>query len=99
MPFDGNVWSDSKMVPYRELLASIDAAHPGALAREDDPAGEVAKNFRLRGHRGTVSFVTSMTHAFCGDCNRCGAGAAGPRSVWCAGFQGAAGFGCASDAL
>ncbi|GBF99286.1 hypothetical protein Rsub_12046 [Raphidocelis subcapitata] len=70
MPFDGNVWSDSKMVPYRELLASIGAAHPGALAREDDPAGEVAKNFRLRGHRGTVSFVTSMTHAFCGDCNR-----------------------------
>lgn len=35
-----------------------------------DPAGEVAKNFRVRGHRGSVSFVTSMTQAFCGDCNR-----------------------------
>ena len=30
----------------------------------------MAKNFRVRGHRGSVSFVTSMTQAFCGDCNR-----------------------------
>ena len=35
-----------------------------------DAHGEVAKNFRVRGYRGTVSFVTSMTSAFCGDCNR-----------------------------
>lgn len=35
-----------------------------------DPAGEVAKNFRVPGFKGTVSFVTSMTNAFCGDCNR-----------------------------
>lgn len=32
--------------------------------------GEVAKNFRIPGFRGSVSFVTSMTHSFCGDCNR-----------------------------
>ena len=30
----------------------------------------MAKNFRVRGFRGSVSFVTSMTSAFCGDCNR-----------------------------
>lgn len=35
-----------------------------------DPRGEVAKNFRIPGFQGTVSFVTSMTSAFCGDCNR-----------------------------
>ncbi|PNH00092.1 Molybdopterin biosynthesis protein CNX2, partial [Tetrabaena socialis] len=49
MPFDGNVWSDSKMVPYRELLDRIRAAFPDTpLERLDDPAGEVAKNFRLK---------------------------------------------------
>jgi len=42
----------------------------GNVAGGQDPAGEVAKNFRVRGHRGSVSFVTSMTQAFCGDCNR-----------------------------
>ena len=39
-------------------------------AAAQDPAGEVAKNFRVPGFKGTVSFVTSMTNAFCGDCNR-----------------------------
>ncbi|KXZ52967.1 hypothetical protein GPECTOR_8g34 [Gonium pectorale] len=71
MPFDGNVWSDSKMVPYRELLSRIQAAFPDTpLERLEDPRGEVAKNFRLRGHRGSVSFITSMTEHFCSDCNR-----------------------------
>lgn len=35
-----------------------------------DPKGEVAKNFRVPGFRGSVSFITSMTKAFCSDCNR-----------------------------
>ncbi len=38
--------------------------------RLQDPAGEVAKNFSIPGFKGSVSFITSMTHAFCGDCNR-----------------------------
>lgn len=76
MPFDGNVWSDSKLVPYRELHAAIAEKFPGGLVRHQDPAGEVAKNFWVPGHVGSVSFITSMTHAFCGDCNRC-AGAHG----------------------
>ena len=35
-----------------------------------DPRGEVAKNFQVPGFVGSVSFITSMTKAFCGDCNR-----------------------------
>jgi cyclic pyranopterin phosphate synthase len=30
----------------------------------------VGKNFAIDGHEGAVSFVTSMTHNFCGGCNR-----------------------------
>ena len=48
MPFDGNVWSDSKMVGYRELLGRVAAAFPQGLERCLDPKGEVAKNFRVR---------------------------------------------------
>lgn len=72
MPFDGNVWSHEKMVPYAEMRAAVERAlPPGAgLVRCADPRGEVAKNFGVPGYAGTVSFVTSMTHAFCGDCNR-----------------------------
>lgn len=69
MPFDGNVWSDSKMVSYKSMVAAISERF-GDMERLEDPQGEVAKNFRIPGHQGAVSFVTSMTSAFCGDCNR-----------------------------
>ena len=71
MPFDGNVWSESKMVAYKEMLARVkEAAGRQELQRMDDPKGEVAKNYRIADHRGFVSFVSSMTSHFCGDCNR-----------------------------
>jgi len=69
MPFDGNKWSTEKMVSYAEMRSRIEDAF-GPLSRLDDPIEEVAKNFAVPGHVGTVSFVTSMTDAFCGGCNR-----------------------------
>ncbi|KAI3436185.1 hypothetical protein D9Q98_002240 [Chlorella vulgaris] len=69
MPFDGNVWSEPKMAPYKDLLAAVQRDF-GQLERCADPRGEVAKNFRVPGFRGTVSFITSMTKTFCSDCNR-----------------------------
>lgn len=72
MPFDGNVWSSTKMMPFKDMAEAAGSRYGGAraLQRLVDPSGEVAKNFKLPGHVGTVSFVSSMTSAFCGDCNR-----------------------------
>jgi len=70
MPFDGNVWTKSKMVSYAEMLSQVGEAFPQGIERCHDPKGEVAKNFRVNGFTGTVSFITSMTSNFCGDCNR-----------------------------
>ena len=52
------------------LRSSQPPARAGAMRRLDDAPTEVAKNFGIAGHRGTVSFVTSMTQHFCGGCNR-----------------------------
>ncbi|CAL56056.1 MoaA/nifB/pqqE, iron-sulphur binding, conserved site [Ostreococcus tauri] len=68
MPFDGNKWSERKMVSYAEMRARIDEKY--ILRRADDPRQEVAKNFYVDGHVGTVSFITSMTNHFCSGCNR-----------------------------
>jgi GTP 3',8-cyclase len=68
MPFPDNKWSTGGLMPYAEMRALI--------AREYEMiplVGErtaVGKDFRLAGHTGTVSFVTSMTESFCGGCNR-----------------------------
>ena len=59
-------------MPFKEMMEAAGANYGGlsALQRLTDPSGEVAKNFKLPGHKGTVSFISSMTSAFCGDCNR-----------------------------
>lgn len=36
---------------------------------QDHPT-ETAKNFKIDGHHGSVSFITSMTEHFCAGCNR-----------------------------
>jgi cyclic pyranopterin phosphate synthase len=66
MPFDGNAWSSGKMSTYSEMLAAVGAE----LEPIERKPCAVAKDFRIVGGLGTVSFVTSMTDDFCGDCNR-----------------------------
>ncbi|KAI6699189.1 hypothetical protein NL676_019308 [Syzygium grande] len=69
MPFDGNVWNVKKLVPYYEMLDKVVAKYQGLQRIRDHPS-ETAKNYRIDGHRGTVSFITSMTEHFCAGCNR-----------------------------
>ena len=52
------------------MVQRVMNAFPEGLERLCDPRGEVAKNFRVKGYVGSVSFITSMTSNFCGDCNR-----------------------------
>ncbi|XP_042061141.1 GTP 3',8-cyclase, mitochondrial-like [Salvia splendens] len=69
MPFDGNVWNSKKLVPYSEMM-DIVVRSGKVLQRIQDHPTETAKNFRIDGHQGTVSFITSMTEHFCAGCNR-----------------------------
>ncbi|KAH6772927.1 cofactor of nitrate reductase and xanthine dehydrogenase 2 [Perilla frutescens var. hirtella] len=69
MPFDGNVWNSKKLVSYSEMLDIVVRSNKGLQRIQDHPS-ETAKNFRIDGHQGTVSFITSMTEHFCAGCNR-----------------------------
>lgn len=69
MPFDGNKWSKGKMVPYQEMLATIRGKYP-TLEKVDDHKNDTSKTYRVPGFEGKVGFITSMTHNFCGTCNR-----------------------------
>ncbi|KAL5549580.1 hypothetical protein UlMin_004811 [Ulmus minor] len=69
MPFDGNVWNVKKLVPYAEMFDRVVRQFP-SLSRLQDHPTETAKNFKIDGHRGAVSFITSMTEHFCSGCNR-----------------------------
>ena len=69
MPFDGNKWSENKMVSFKAMLALIRSKYPDVY-RMQDHANDTSKTYKIPGFVGRVGFITSMTHNFCGTCNR-----------------------------
>jgi cyclic pyranopterin phosphate synthase len=69
MPFGGNKWNKKKMMSYEDMLDAIRAKHPD-IARLKDARNDTSKTWQVPGFAGRVGFITSMTHNFCGSCNR-----------------------------
>lgn len=69
MPFGGNKWSQNKMLPYQEMLDIIRQQYPD-IGRLRDAKNDTSKTWQVSGFKGRVGFITSMTHNFCGTCNR-----------------------------
>lgn len=69
MPFDGNKWSQGKMVSYEEMLDRIRAEYP-ELEKLQGHRNDTSKTYYIPGFKGRLGFITSMTHNFCGTCNR-----------------------------
>jgi GTP 3',8-cyclase len=69
MPFGGNKWSKGKMVSYEEMLDIIRAKYP-SLQRLGGHRNDTSKTYEVPGFVGRFGFITSMTHNFCGTCNR-----------------------------
>ena len=69
MPFDGNKWSKGKMLGYKEMLETIREKYP-SLKKVQDHKNDTSKTYEVPGFSGKIGFITSMTHNFCGTCNR-----------------------------
>lgn len=69
MPFEGNKWSRGKMLGFAEMLAMIREEYP-TLQKIQDHANDTSKTYQVPGFMGRLGFITSMTHNFCGTCNR-----------------------------
>ncbi|EGG13030.1 uncharacterized protein MELLADRAFT_114913 [Melampsora larici-populina 98AG31] len=80
MPFEGNAWSNKKMVPYSEMLASIKSIFPDLLTLETD-VNDTTKHYQVPGFKGQIGFISSMSDHFCGGCNRLRLGADGKLKV------------------
>ncbi|UTT95231.1 hypothetical protein NDA17_004727 [Ustilago hordei] len=61
MPFDGNKWQVQKLVPYRDLVKTIQSEFPDfeRIANRDDP-NDTSKHWHVPGHQGTVGFITRL---------------------------------------
>lgn len=70
MPFKANQWNVGTFVPYATMKDTV-AQHFELIPVADGPhQGMVAKDFRIQGCVGMVSFITSMSDHFCDSCNR-----------------------------
>ncbi|KIW70116.1 molybdenum cofactor biosynthesis protein A [Phialophora macrospora] len=69
MPFDGNKWSEKKMMSFGEMLALIRQKYP-QVEKVRDHKNDTSKTYQVPGFAGRIGFITSMTHNFCGTCNR-----------------------------
>ncbi|KAK3313482.1 hypothetical protein B0H66DRAFT_566315 [Apodospora peruviana] len=69
MPFDGNKWNEGKMFSYGEMLDRIRGQFPDFM-RIQGHKNDTSKTWQVPGFLGKVGFITSMTHNFCGTCNR-----------------------------
>jgi molybdenum cofactor biosynthesis protein A len=69
MPFEANNWTTNSTVSYLEMVDIVSKTFPGFY---ELPPGkhDVAKLWKVPGHQGEVGFITAMTDAFCGTCNR-----------------------------
>lgn len=68
MPFKDNDWKPTGVFSYADMRRAIETKYQ--LVQLPAAPGDVAKDFGIAGHQGTVSFISSMTDSFCSSCNR-----------------------------
>jgi cyclic pyranopterin phosphate synthase len=64
-----NGWRMDEVMPSAEVQRLIDQHFPLEALDPSQP-GETAERWRYRDGGGEVGFISSVTQAFCGDCNR-----------------------------
>jgi len=64
-----NHWDQSQVVPSSQVMALINAEFP--LVRvAGTQGGDTSETYRFKDGQGEVGFISSVTKAFCGTCNR-----------------------------
>jgi cyclic pyranopterin phosphate synthase len=64
-----NGWKMDQVVPSKDVRERLHSQHP-LLAVPSSQPGETAERFLYADGAGEVGFISSVTQAFCGDCNR-----------------------------
>jgi cyclic pyranopterin phosphate synthase len=64
-----NGWRMDEVLPSSEVIQMVNASFP-LLPIQDHRAGETAQRWRYADGGGEIGVISSVTNAFCGDCNR-----------------------------
>jgi len=64
-----NHWKNDQVVPSSETISLINAEFPLECI-QGTQGGDTSETYRFKDGRGEVGFISSVTKAFCGTCNR-----------------------------
>ena len=71
MPFDGNKWNIDQMVSLQEIMDTVNTTFKEEeVERLQDAPNDTARNFRIKGYKGSFAIISSVTNPFCDSCNR-----------------------------
>lgn len=68
MPFTGNGWTGNKVVTWAAMQQIIQSQYDFIPLQND--VHDTARTYQVPGHAGTFSIISTMSSAFCGQCNR-----------------------------
>ena len=64
-----NHWEYKNVVPSCEIVRTIDAVYPLEYLQGTE-GGDTNERYRFKDGQGEIGFISSVSHAFCGTCNR-----------------------------
>jgi len=68
MPFAGNKWNLESVVSYDEMLEKISSTY--SVEKLPDDKSDTTRKYKVKGHKGSFGFITTITQPFCESCNR-----------------------------
>ncbi|MCW8898230.1 MAG: GTP 3',8-cyclase MoaA [Flavobacteriales bacterium] len=71
MPFDGNKWSTEKVITLNEILSAAEKKYGSEnIINLKSKKNGTAKNFQIKGYKGSFGVISTVSNPFCDSCNR-----------------------------
>lgn len=71
MPFDGNKWSTEKVITLNEILSAAEEKYGSEnIINLKSKKNGTAKNFQIKGYKGSFGVISTVSNPFCDSCNR-----------------------------
>ena len=71
MPFDGNKWNNEKVITFNEILSAAEEKYGSEnIIKLKSKKNGTAKNFQIKGYKGSFGVISTVSNPFCDSCNR-----------------------------
>lgn len=71
MPFDGNKWNNEKVITLNEILSAAEDKYGSEnIIKLKSKKNGTAKNFQIKGYKGSFGVISTVSNPFCDSCNR-----------------------------